>query len=386
MLSELISHRQSVVSVDPLTRSIVHSAWQSARIPFLIWLGVDRANAVGFAADLKPIRVDDSKAEHRFVPLRLASYGQSCVVSRFRTSDFCRARADGVVVFERDWPSPWSISHFTQIDIPRSCSQVLERLPALKLDVATGDLVRLSQAAPSPEVTTLTEAVLQFLAPGEVASVALELALGRGYPSMFEPLRAYFAPFVTHPRRFAPFVAWGGDPNCFSAGAHTYGDPRILPYPPAKVTIGRYCSIAEGVNIILGNHLFKGATTYPFKLEALSWPSQLSSDARDFTPGDITIGNDVWIGFDVTILAGAKIGDGAIIGAGSVVRGVVPPYTVFSGNPAKVVRERFPADIAARFEKLRWWDWPDWKVDRHSARMLNEDPAEFLKHAEADLS
>ena len=52
----------------------------------------------------------------------------------------------------------------------------------------------------------------------------------------------------------------------------------------------------------------------------------------------VTIGNHVWLCEGCTIMPGAKIGDGAIIGARSVVYGHVPPYSLVSGNPAKVVQ------------------------------------------------
>lgn len=52
----------------------------------------------------------------------------------------------------------------------------------------------------------------------------------------------------------------------------------------------------------------------------------------------IKIGNHVWLCEGCTIMPGAVIGDGAIVGAGSVVYGHVPPYSLVSGNPAKVVQ------------------------------------------------
>lgn len=52
----------------------------------------------------------------------------------------------------------------------------------------------------------------------------------------------------------------------------------------------------------------------------------------------IKIGNHVWLCEGCTIMPGAKIGDGSIIGAGSVVYGHIPPYSLVSGNPAKVIQ------------------------------------------------
>jgi carbonic anhydrase/acetyltransferase-like protein (isoleucine patch superfamily) len=66
----------------------------------------------------------------------------------------------------------------------------------------------------------------------------------------------------------------------------------------------------------------------------------------------------VWIGHGAIVLAGRSIGTGAVVGAGSVVTRDVPDYAIVAGNPARVIRQRFPDAIAARMQALAWWDWP----------------------------
>jgi acetyltransferase-like isoleucine patch superfamily enzyme/coenzyme F420-reducing hydrogenase beta subunit len=51
----------------------------------------------------------------------------------------------------------------------------------------------------------------------------------------------------------------------------------------------------------------------------------------------VIIGNHVWLCEGCTVMAGVRIGDGAIIGAQAVVYSNVPPFSLVSGNPAKVV-------------------------------------------------
>jgi acetyltransferase-like isoleucine patch superfamily enzyme/coenzyme F420-reducing hydrogenase beta subunit len=52
----------------------------------------------------------------------------------------------------------------------------------------------------------------------------------------------------------------------------------------------------------------------------------------------VIIGDHVWLCEGCTIMPGVKIGDGAIVGAHSLVLTNVPPFSLVSGNPAKVIQ------------------------------------------------
>lgn len=123
------------------------------------------------------------------------------------------------------------------------------------------------------------------------------------------------------------------------------------------VYIGKFCSIAGNVTIYTsGNHRMDTVTTFPFK--AL-WGI---GTFNGWDKGDVVIGNDVWIGDSVTILSGVTIGDGAVIGTAAVVAKDVPAYGVVVGNPAKVVKYRFPSDKIRELLEMKWWDWPEHKI------------------------
>jgi len=129
----------------------------------------------------------------------------------------------------------------------------------------------------------------------------------------------------------------------FDIGDWSYGAPGIA-YDGvgASLTIGRYCSIADNVVILLGGeHSHRWATSYPFPLLYDVWP-EAEGRTSPYARGDVVIGNDVWLGTHSLILSGVTIGDGAVVGAGSVVAKDVPPYAIAAGSPARVVRFRFP--------------------------------------------
>lgn len=120
---------------------------------------------------------------------------------------------------------------------------------------------------------------------------------------------------------------------------------------PMKV--GRYCSIAKTARTALNNHPTNALTTHPILYER-----RFGVIARDHQwSGEITISDDVWIGHHAVILPGCRnIGRGAVIGAGAIVTRDVHPYTIVAGNPAKVIRMRFDAELAEAIERSRWWE------------------------------
>lgn len=160
-------------------------------------------------------------------------------------------------------------------------------------------------------------------------------------------------------------------PN-ISIGDYTYYDDAEDPagfeknnvlfnYPEFgdRLIIGKFCAIASGVRFIMGpaNHRISSMTTYPFHVFGGAW-AERTPPHMDQLPrkGDTVIGNDVWIGRESVILPGVKIGDGAIVAACSVVSGDIPPYAVFGGNPARLVKMRFDQELIGLLLRFRWWD------------------------------
>jgi virginiamycin A acetyltransferase len=165
--------------------------------------------------------------------------------------------------------------------------------------------------------------------------------------------------------------------NGFDIGDWSYGQPKIYTWDEGSTLyIGKFCSFADGVIILLGGeHRIDWITTYPF--------SVLFEKAKLFkghpkSKGDVKIGNDVWIGTNALILSGIEIGDGAVIGAGSVVLKNVEPYAIVGGNPAKLIRYRFDEQIITKLREIAWWNWPISKIEEAWPLLLSSNINDFI--------
>lgn len=134
-------------------------------------------------------------------------------------------------------------------------------------------------------------------------------------------------------------------------GYGTYGHPVIPVEQEPYIEIGKYCSIAPGLQFNLGQeHRTDFISTYPHGGKTLP------------EPRNIVVGNDVWIGEGVTLMGGCRIGDGAVIGAYSILRGHIPPYHIAYGHPCRPQRRRFKPKVIRALLELKWWDFPPEKV------------------------
>lgn len=121
--------------------------------------------------------------------------------------------------------------------------------------------------------------------------------------------------------------------------------------------VGRFCSIAAGVEIGGADHDYLAATTYTPARFSHARKGVYKSPAKE-TDDRCSIGHDVWIGSHATILGKAHVGNGAVIGAGAVVTKDVPPYAIVVGAPARIVKYRFDEGAIAKLLEIAWWDWP----------------------------
>ncbi|PZP06637.1 MAG: acetyltransferase [Pseudomonas protegens] len=166
----------------------------------------------------------------------------------------------------------------------------------------------------------------------------------------------------------------------YSIGRGSYGLPEVHDWQEGStLSIGAYCSIAEGVQIFLGgHHRADWVTTYPFPA-MLPQAAHISGYAG--TNGDVRVGSDVWLCSNSTLLSGVTIGHGAIVAAGALVTKDVEPYAVVGGNPARFLRWRFPEEQRQQLLLSAWWDWPEAELHGLADKLCCDDIDGFLAYA-----
>ena len=86
------------------------------------------------------------------------------------------------------------------------------------------------------------------------------------------------------------------------------------------------------------------------------------------------IGDRAWIASRAVVLPGASVGDGALVAAGAVVHGLVDPWTIVAGNPARVIGN---APTTRRPNYLRPTDayFTSWSTRAPLTSFSGRDPA-----------
>ncbi len=172
----------------------------------------------------------------------------------------------------------------------------------------------------------------------------------------------------------------------YEIGEWTHGHYglQVLSAEGGTLRIGKFCSIARGVTIILGGeHRTDWVSTYAFP--ALVRGAE-AYQGHSRSKGDVVIGNDVWVGINSIIMSGVTLADGMVVGAGSVVRRSFPPYSIVAGNPASLAGYRFPKEIIDELIRMQWWDWPIEKIREAFPLLLSSEVGEFVKKYQIKVS
>ncbi len=158
---------------------------------------------------------------------------------------------------------------------------------------------------------------------------------------------------------FGPWTEVGEDSVILNTtfGAYSYCT-RLCDI--ANTTVGRFANIAAMVRIGPTDHPMTRASLHHFLYRSADYWPDAAPDADFFTARAArrtVIGHDTWIGHGAVVKPEVTVGNGAVIGAGAVVTKDVAPYTIVAGNPARLIRPRFPRDVAEGMDRLAWWDW-----------------------------
>ncbi|MDD3324206.1 MAG: acyltransferase [Sulfurospirillaceae bacterium] len=92
------------------------------------------------------------------------------------------------------------------------------------------------------------------------------------------------------------------------------------------IFIGDNVMMGSGIHIYVANH----------KFDNMNIPI---IEQGHYVSRDVKICEGAWIGANVVILPGVVIGKNSVVGAGTIVTKSVPEYTVFAGNPGKIIKE-----------------------------------------------
>lgn len=110
-------------------------------------------------------------------------------------------------------------------------------------------------------------------------------------------------------------------PWFLKVGENTWIGEKVWIDNLGMVKIGSNCCLSQGAMLLTGNHNYKVSG---FDLEVKG----------------IELENGVWIGAKALVCPGAICHSHAVLGAGSVATKNLDAFTIYSGNPARAVRER----------------------------------------------
>ena len=161
-------------------------------------------------------------------------------------------------------------------------------------------------------------------------------------------------------------------------GAYTYGDCLIPGVFPPQVVVGRWVSVGPGVRVYNQNHPLDHISLHPYFYE----PGMGVVKTNPMPRHTLEIGHDAWLGRNATVLPGCKrIGIGAVIGAGAIVTKDVDDYAIVGGNPARVIRYRFPEEKRAALIASRWWERSIGDIAKFASEMSKPVDEELLNHS-----
>jgi acetyltransferase-like isoleucine patch superfamily enzyme len=145
----------------------------------------------------------------------------------------------------------------------------------------------------------------------------------------------------------------------------------------ARFVMGQFCHTSSYLAAIGSRHTLAHPSTFAVSRGAYAFLGEPADKVAD-----IVIGNDVWIAARVMLMPGVQVADGCVVGAGSVVtKSLTEPYGIYAGNPARLLRFRFPPHVVKWLCGIQWWSWPTrrlWEARRFFATDIADKSEEEL--------
>ena len=221
----------------------------------------------------------------------------------------------------------------------------------------------------------------------------MKILEAQGFPrSQIIDGRVFKVPNLDFPRLITEGVAHGViEKNSFVLKSYTIY-PQLYKTKNGKMTLslGRksYSISVENFSYLATDIFFSIGENYTHNHLNVGMISQSDLDWKlpaEFRPPrgtcKILIGNDVWIGRGCFLKCTNPnkpliIGDGAVIASDSVVVKNVPPYAIVGGNPAQIIKYRFPPHVIESLLRIKWWDWSLDKI--HDSFKYFNDVEKFI--------
>ena len=126
-----------------------------------------------------------------------------------------------------------------------------------------------------------------------------------------------------------------------SIGEKVIIKPNVNIKYPWNITVGNNVWIGEGVwldslgEIIIGNNVCISQGAY-----LLTGSHNYKKNSFDLIIGNILIEDGVWIGAKSIVCPGITCNESAVLSVGSVATKNLESFTIYQGNPAKIIRKR----------------------------------------------
>lgn len=113
---------------------------------------------------------------------------------------------------------------------------------------------------------------------------------------------------------------------------------------PWCTSIGGGLALTHGWGLVVNNYAQIGNNVTLFHGVTLGRRDKISRSGERFIEYPV-LEDEVWVGPHAIIVGGVTIGRGSRIAGGAFVTESVPPYSVVSGNPAKIVKSGCVPDV-----------------------------------------